>query len=46
MNTNSEKRLNVQEIRDHPWYKNRIFSIDKGYIIGFDVIKFNEEINI
>ena len=40
MHTNAEKRINIQEIREHPWYRKRLFSIDKGYILGLDIITF------
>lgn len=44
MHTNAEKRINIQEIRDHPWYRKRLFTIDKGYILGVDIIKFDDQI--
>jgi 5'-AMP-activated protein kinase catalytic alpha subunit len=46
LHTNAQKRINIEEIRDHPWYKKRQFSlnIDKGYILGVDKINFDEQI--
>ena len=44
MNVDPEKRYNVEQIKNHPWFNKISLNTDKGYIIGKDEILFDIDI--
>ena len=44
LETDSKKRLTIQQIRDHPWYKQHTEVCHNGIIVGTDQIPVDEDI--
>lgn len=44
MNVDPEKRFNVEQIKNHSWFANRNYRLERGIIIGKDKIKIDRGI--
>ena len=44
LETDADKRLTIDQIRDHPWYKQHEEIVHKGIIVGNDQIPVDESL--
>ena len=44
LETDSKKRFTIEQIRNHPWYKQHTEQIHSGIIVGTDQIPVDENI--
>lgn len=44
MNVDPEKRFNVEQIKNHTWFANRNYKLEKGIMIGKDKIQIDRKI--
>ena len=44
MNVDPEKRFNVEQIKNHTWFVNRNYKLEKGIMIGKEKIKIDRSI--
>ncbi len=44
MNVDPERRFNIEQIRNHSWFANKNYKLEKGVIIGGDRNKIDKDI--